>query len=138
MARWLPQNHMVCFIREVVGQLVLNLSAIYTSYDGSKGGYPAYHPEMMVALLIYAYCVGVASSRKIEKTTYEMIPFRVLTADQHPDHDTIAEFRRRHLEALAAFFIQVLHLCQRASLASSAMFFWMGRRFGPMRPNTRR
>ena len=114
MTHWLPQDHLVYFIRDVVGQM--DLSAVYASYDGSKGGYPAYHPEMMVALLIYAYCAGVASSRKIEKATYELIPFRVLTADQHPDHDTISEFRRRHLEALAALFVQVLRLCQRAGL----------------------
>jgi transposase len=114
MTHWLPQDHLVYFIRDVVGQM--DLSAIYASYDGSQGGYPAYHPEMMVALLIYAYCVGVASSRKIEKATYELIPFRVLTADQHPDHDTVAEFRRRHLEALAALFVQVLRLCQKAGL----------------------
>jgi transposase len=114
MSHWLPQEHLVYFIRDVVGQM--DLSAIYGSYDGSKGGNPAYHPEMMVALLIYAYCVGVPSSRKLEKATYELIPFRVLTADQHPDHDTIAEFRRRHLEALAALFIQVLCLCQKAGL----------------------
>ncbi len=114
MTHWLPQDHLVYFVRDVVGQM--DLSAIYGSYDGSQGGYPPYHPEMMVALLIYAYCVGVASSRKIEKATYELIPFRVLTADQHPDHDTIAEFRRRHLEALAALFVQVLRLCQKAGL----------------------
>lgn len=114
MNHWLPQDHLVYFIRDVVGQL--DLSAIYESYDGSQGGYPAYHPEMMVALLIYAYCVGIGSSRKIEKATYELIPFRVLTADQHPDHDTICEFRRRHLEALAALFVQVLRLCQKAGL----------------------
>ena len=114
MTHWLPQDHLVYFIRDVVGQM--DLSAVYASYDGSKGGYPAYHPEMMVALLVYAYCVGVPSSRKIERATYELIPFRVLTADQHPDHDTISEFRRRHLEALAALFVQVLRLCQRAGL----------------------
>ncbi len=114
MSHWLPQEHLVYFLRDVVGQM--DLSTIYASYDGSKGGQPAYHPDMMVALLIYAYCAGVASSRKIERATYELIPFRVLTADQHPDHDTIAEFRRRHLEALAALFIQVLRLCQKAGL----------------------
>jgi transposase len=114
MTHWLPEDHLVYFIRDVVGQM--DLSAVYASYDGSKGGYPAYHPEMMVALLIYGYCVGIPSSRKIEKATHELIPFRVLTADQHPDHDTIAEFRRRHLEALAALFVQVLRLCQKAGL----------------------
>jgi transposase len=114
MARWLPEDHLVYFIRDVVRQL--NLSAIYGSYDGTRGGYPAYDPGMMVTLLIYAYCVGVVSSRKIERATYESIPFRVLTADQHPDHDTIAEFRRRHLEGLAALFVQVLRLCRKAGL----------------------
>lgn len=114
MSQWLPEDHLAYFIGDVVGQL--DLSAIFASYDGSKGGYPAYHPEMMVALLIYAYCVGVPSSRKIEKATYESIPFRVLAADQHPDHDTICAFRRRHLKALAALFVQVLRLCQRAGM----------------------
>lgn len=114
LSQWLPEDHLAYFIGDVVGQL--DLSEIFASYDGSKGGYPAYHPEMMVALLIYAYCVGMPSSRKIEKATYESIPFRVLSADQHPDHDTICAFRRRHLKALAALFVQVLRLCQRAGL----------------------
>jgi transposase len=114
MSTWLPEDHLVYFIHDVVGQF--ELSEIFDSYDGSKGGYPAYHPEMMVALLLYAYCVGVPSSRKIEKATYESIAFRVLTADQHPDHGTICAFRRRHLEALAALFVQVLRLCQKAGL----------------------
>lgn len=114
LAKWLPEDHLVYFIRDVIGQL--DLSAIYATYDGSKGGYPAYHPEMMVALLLYAYCVGTASSRQIEKACKEAIPFRVLTANQHPDHDTIAEFRRRHLRVLASLFVQVLHLCQKAGL----------------------
>lgn len=114
LATWLPEDHLVYFIRDVVGQL--DLSRIYAAYDGSKGGYPAYHPEMMVALLLYAYCVGVPSSRQIEKACKEAIPFRVLTANQHPDHDTVAEFRRRHLKVLAALFLQVLHLCQKAGL----------------------
>ena len=114
MARWLPEEHLVYFIRDVERQL--DLSAIYGSYDGTQGGNPAYDPGMMTTLLIYAYCVGVVSSRKIERATYESIPFRVLTADQHPDHDTIAEFRRRHLEALAALFVQVLRLCRKAGL----------------------
>jgi len=69
-----------------------------------------------MALLIYVYCIGVPSSRKIEKATYELIPFRVLMADQHPDHDAIAEFRRRHLDALPALLVQILRLCLKASL----------------------
>ncbi len=114
MAQWLPAGHLVYFIRDVVGQM--DLSGIYNSYDGSQGGYPPYHPEMMVSLLIYAYSVGIPSSRQIEKATHESVPFRVLTADQHPDHDTIAEFRRRHLKELASLFLQVLRLCRKAGL----------------------
>ena len=94
----------------------LDLSAIYADYDGSQGGKPPYDPQMMVGLIVYAYSVGVYSSRKMEKATYESVPFRVLTADQHPDHDTIASFRCRHLEALGSLFIQVLQLCQEAGL----------------------
>jgi len=114
MTDWLPADHLVYFVRDVVKQL--DLSGIYDCYDGSQGGYPPYHPEMMVCLLIYAYCLGVASSRQIEKATYESVPFRVLTADQHPDHDTISEFRRRHLKELGTLFLQVLRLCRKAGL----------------------
>jgi len=114
MTQWLSADHLVYFVRDLVGQM--DLSGIYQSYDGSQGGFPPYHPEMMVSLLIYAYCVGVPSSRQIEKATHESVPFRVLTADQHPDHDTIAEFRRRHLKVLASLFVQVLVLCRKAGL----------------------
>jgi transposase len=111
---WLPSDHLVLFVMDLVREL--DLSEIYASYDGSKGGKPPYHPTMMTTLLLYSYCVGVFSSRKIEKACYEQIPFRVLTADQHPDHDTIAAFRRRHLKALSSLFVQVLRLCQKAGL----------------------
>jgi len=114
LREWLPEDHLAYFIQELVGEL--DLSEIYASYDGSKGGRPAFSPRMMVSLLLYGYCVGVASSRRIEKATYESVPFRVLAAGQHPDHDTIAEFRRRHLKALSGLFVQVLLLCQKAGL----------------------
>ena len=114
MKDWLPQGDLVYFLMDVVDKL--DLHPIYASYDGSKGGQPPYDPRMMTSLLIYAYCKGVASSRKIERATHEMIPFRVLTADQQPDHDTIADFRKRHLQALAGLFVQVLQLCQKAGL----------------------
>ena len=102
------------FIMDVVRGL--ELSAIYRDYDQAKGGQPPYDPRMMAGLLLYAYCVGVFSSRKIEKATYHSVPFRVLCADQHPDHDTIAEFRKRHLKALSGLFVQVLRLCQTVGL----------------------
>ena len=94
----------------------LDLSEIYASYDGSRGGRPWFDPRLLVGLLVSGYCVGVRSSRKIEKATYESVPFRVLAANQHPDHATVAEFRRRHLEALSRLFVQVLRLCEKAGL----------------------
>lgn len=114
MKDWLPDDDLVYFIMEMLDQL--DLSAIYDSYDGTKGGQPAFDPKMMAGLLLYAYCVGLPSSRKIERATYHRVPFRVLTADQHPDHDTIAEFRKRHLKALSGFFVQILRLCQKVGL----------------------
>ena len=114
MKDWLPDNDLVYFIMDMLDQL--DLIAIYDSYDGTKGGQPAFDPKMMTGLLLYAYCVGLPSSRKIEKATYHQVPFRVLTADQHPDHDTIAEFRKRHLRALSGFFVQILRLCQKVGL----------------------
>jgi transposase len=114
LAEWLPEDHLVYFIRDIVAQL--DLSELYADYDGARGGRPPYNPTMMTALLLYAYCVGEPSSRRIERATYESVPFRVLAADQHPDHDTIAAFRTRHLQALSHLFVQVLRLCQKAGL----------------------
>lgn len=111
---WLPKGHKAYFILDIVGQL--DLSSIYGSYDGSQGGQPPYDPRMMIGLLLYAYCEGITSSRKIERATYDSVAFRVLSLDQHPDHDTIAVFRRRHLEALSGMFTQVLGLCQKGGL----------------------
>lgn len=111
---WLPDDHLCYFISDLVDQL--DLSAIYDSYDGSQGGQPPYHPLMMSKLLFYAYCAGVPSSRKMEKKTYEDVAFRIIAAGGHPDHDTISEFRHRHLQALAGLFVQILQLCHRAGL----------------------
>jgi transposase len=111
---WLPDDHLAYRILELVD--TLDLSAILDDYDGSKGGCPPYHAKMMTALILYSYCEGVASSRKIEKATHERVPFRVVSGNQHPDHDTISEFRRRHLKALADLFVQVLRICQEAGM----------------------
>ena len=115
MRAWLPEGHLALFISDVVDEL--DLSEITERYEESDGrGYPPLHPRLMVKLLVYAYCKGKPSSRKIEQATYEEVPYRVLAADQHPDHDTIAFFRKRHLAALAGLFVQVLRLCQAAGL----------------------
>ncbi len=111
---WLPEGHLAYFVMDVVGQL--DLSAIYAHYERELCGYPPHHPQMMVSLLLYGYCVGVASSRKIERRTYEDVAFRVIAAGQHPDHTTISEFRRIHLKALAELFKQMLALCIKAGL----------------------
>lgn len=115
MRQWLPEGDLAYFIMDIVGEV--DLSAIYNAYSRCRAGQPPYDPRMMTSLLLYAYCVGVPSSRKIEAATYNQIPFRVLTADQHPDHDTIADFRKTHLKALAGLFVDVLRLCQKAGLA---------------------
>jgi len=112
---WLPEKHLARFLVDVVE--TLDLGAIYASYDAKDGrGQAAYAPEMMLRLLLYGYCMGVYSSRKIEARTHEDVAFRFLSADQHPDHDTIADFRKRHLEALAGLFTQALLLCEKAGL----------------------
>ena len=112
---WLPEGDLALFVSDVVDEL--DLSAIYAAYERGEGrGQPPYHPAMMVKLLLYGYCIGTASSRKIERATYRDVAFRVLAGDQHPDHDSLAEFRKRHLGALAELFVQVLRLCQAAGL----------------------
>jgi transposase len=111
---WLPERHLARFIAEVIE--ALDLQDIYRSYAGDGRGLAAYQPTMMVRVLLYGYCLGVVSSRKIERATYEDLGFRYLSADAHPDHDTIAAFRTRHLTALAGLFVQALRLCEKAGL----------------------
>ena len=114
---WLPENHLVFFLLDLAGELNLEeIHAVYRQKD--PRGEKAYEPRMMVVLLLYAYCVGLPSSRKIEKACWEDAAFRVLTGNQQPDHSRISDFRRRHLPALAGLFVQVLRLCQRAGLVS--------------------
>lgn len=114
MKEWLPPDHLAYFISDVVDQL--DLSKIMDRYAGEERGYPPYHPRMMVKVLLYAYCVGVPSSRKIAGRLEEDIAFRVLAANNTPDFRTISDFRKEHLKALAGLFLQVLKLCQKAGL----------------------
>jgi transposase len=112
---WLPENHLARMIAAVVDEL--DLSEIIAEYARKDGrGKAAFHPAMLVRLLLYGYAVGVRSSRKIEKATYEDIAFRYLAADQHPDHDVLADFRKTHLEKLSNLFFRILLLCQKAGL----------------------
>ena len=112
---WLPEGHMARFLLDVVS--ALDLSAIYKSYQEKDGrGQAAYAPEMMVRLLLYGHARGVYSSRKIQTRTFVDVAFRFLSGDQHPGHATIAEFRKRHVEALSGLFTQALLLCSEAGL----------------------
>jgi transposase len=104
----LPPNHLARFIVDLVAQL--DLSAIYKQY--SDQGAPPYAPEVLLGLLFYGYATGVFSSRKLEKATYEVIPFRFIAGDMHPDHDTIATFRKQFLAELKELFIQILLIAQ--------------------------
>jgi len=114
LQEWLPEGHLAYLISDVVEEL--DLSAIYQYYERELVGQPPYDPRLMVKLLFYGYTVGIPSSRRIEERTYTDIAFRVLTGDQHPDHDTICEFRKVHLKELCGLFVQVLGICREAGL----------------------
>lgn len=107
---WLPEDHLAYFVSDLIDQL--DLSAITGGYEDDERGYPPYHPVMLTKVLVYAYCVGVFSSRKIARRLIEDVAFRVLAADNQPDFRTIADFRKRHLAALQGFFEQVLRLAR--------------------------
>ena len=101
---WLPQRHLARFVVEVVERL--DLRALTGSYRGS--GEASYHPQLLLGLIIYGYATGVFSSRKLERATYDSVAFRFIAANEHPDHDTIAAFRRRFLSRIETLFVQVL------------------------------
>lgn len=113
LREWLPKGHLAYFVSELVDEL--DLSNIMSRYEEERG-YPPYHPVMMVKVLLYAYCIGVPSSRKIAKRLEEDIGFRVLAANNTPDFRTISDFRKDHLQNLAGLFVQVLKMCRRAGI----------------------
>jgi len=106
---WLPENHLARFVVEIVERL--DLRDLTTAYRGR--GSDAVHPAMMVALLFYGYATGVFASRKLEQATFDSVAFRYVAANQHPDHDTIAAFRKRFLKELSALFVQILSVAQQ-------------------------
>ncbi len=113
LADWVPEDHLARFVSDVVD--TLDLAAIEERYDEERG-YPPYHPRMMVKVLLYGYCTGVYSSRKIARQLTDSVAFRFLAAGNQPDFRTVSEFRKRHGAALAGLFQQVLRLCRRAGL----------------------
>jgi transposase len=112
---WLPESHLAWFVIDAVEEM--DLAAFYAAYRADGHGRPAYEPAMMVALLLYAYARGMRSSRAIERACEEDVAYRVIAAQQRPDHATIARFVERHEDALADLFAAVLELCARAGLA---------------------
>ena len=114
LREWLPDDHLAYFISDVVDEL--ELLEITARYERESRGGPPYHPRMMVKVLLYGYCVGVASSRRIAQRLHEDIAFRVLAANNTPDFRTISDFRKDNLDALSGLFLQVLALCRQAGL----------------------
>jgi len=110
---WVPEDHLTRFVADVVS--TLDLRAIEDTYTEERG-YPPYDPQMMVAVLLYAYCTGTYSSRRIAAKLVDSVAFRFLAGGNQPDFRTISDFRKRHLAALAALFEQVLRLCEKAGL----------------------
>src|SRR4028118_1952842 len=105
---WLPERHLARFVVEVIEGL--DLSAMRKSYRGT--GSASYHPKLLLGILVYGYATGVFSSRKLERATYESVAFRFIAANDHPDHDTIAAFRRRFLPRIEGLFVQGLLLAR--------------------------
>jgi transposase/IS5 family transposase len=115
LQEWLPDGHLCHFVSDLVESGALDLSEVYADYEEQRG-FPPYDPRLMVKLLVYGYAIGVVSSRKLERASFEDVAVRMLCADQHPDHRSIARFRKRHLEALGGLFVQTLRLCKQARL----------------------
>ncbi len=109
---WLPERHLARFVVEVIDQL--DLSSMVKAYRGS--GSASYHPSMLLGLLVYGYATGVYSSRKLERASYDSVAFRFIAANDHPDHDTIATFRRRFLKEIEALFVEVLLLARESGM----------------------
>jgi transposase len=109
---WLPEKHLARFVVEVIDGL--DLRVMSASYRGS--GSASYHPSLLLGLLVYGYATGVFSSRKLERATYDSVAFRFIAANQHPDHDTLAAFRRRFLQEIEGLFVQVLELAREMGL----------------------
>lgn len=114
---WLPEDHLAYFVSDVVTEL--DLTAILATYGGVTRGTVPYDPRMLVTILLYAYAVGIPASRQIARELEEDVAFRVLAANQRPDVRTLNDFRKQHLPALAALFVQVLKLCPAGRLGET-------------------
>lgn len=125
---WLPEDHLAWFVLDVIAEL--DLAAFYAEFRLDGRGGAVYDPAMMLGVLVYAYATGERSSRRIERRLVEDVAYRVLAANQQPDHATLARFRRRHQAAIAGLFAQVLGLCVRAGLVDTGVVAIDGTKFG--------
>ena len=130
---WLPEDHLAWFVIEAIDEL--DLEPFYATYRADGHGRAAHEPKMMLTLVAYAYAVGERSSRGIERRCREDVPFRVITANQAPDHATIARFRVRHEEALGDLFGGVLGLCAEAGLVEAGVIAVDGSKFRAAAPD---
>jgi transposase len=128
VTEWLPDEHLCFFVLDAVEEM--DLDAFYADYREDGRGGAAHDPELMVALLLYAYCVGVRSSREIERACHVDVAFRVVAANQSPDHSTIARFRQHNEEALKGLFTDSLRLCARAGMAAVGVVALDGTKMG--------
>jgi transposase len=116
---WLPEDHLAFFVLDVVAEL--DLDSFYAAHRADGRGGSVYDPAMMLAVLLYAYCTGERSSRRVERRLVEDVAYRVIAVNQQPDHATLARFRRRHQDAIAGLFGQVLGLCVKAGMVDAGV-----------------
>ena len=110
---WLPEDHIAIFISDIIESM--KLTEIFQQYKMGRGK-PGYDPRLLLKILIYGYSKGIRSSRRLEQATFEDVAFRILAANNHPDHDTIASFRARHIQSINSVFLEILELCKKAKL----------------------
>jgi len=125
---WLPGDHLAYFLVEVVDEL--DLTAFYAGYRQDGRGGALYDPRMLVSVLLYAYCTGERSSRRIERNLWENVAYRVVAGNAAPDHATLARFRRRHLDSIAGLFDQVLALCVKTGIVDAGVLALDGTKIG--------
>ena len=123
---WLPEGHLAFFLEEMVS--LLDLRAILERYGGGRGP-RAYHPQMLLTVLLYGYCTGVCSSRKIARGCETDLGFRVLSGGQFPDFRTLADFRKDHLGAFQGLFLEVLRMCREAGLVRMGLLSLDGSKY---------
>ena len=126
LGQWLPEGHLCYFVSDVVDQL--DLSAMHAEYGEERRGQPPHDPRMMTKLLVYGFCVGVYSSRKIQQRLVEDVAFRVLAAGNEPDFRTLSDFRKIHLKTLSGFFEEVLKIVLETGAMKLGRVRWRGPR----------